>query len=80
MRPTDLTNVLHARPLRPFRIVMSDGTMYEVRHPEMVIVARSTAVIGYPDPASPEVAERYDIVALAHIVRIEFIEQPAPAG
>jgi hypothetical protein len=58
---------------------MSDGTVYEVRHPELVIVARSTTVIGYPVPDTPEMADRYDIVGLAHIIRIEFIEQPAPA-
>ena len=79
MRPTDLMNVLRARPFRPFRLVMSDGTVYEVRHPEIVIVARSTAVIGDPAPDSPEMAERYDIIGLAHIVRIDFLEQPTPA-
>jgi hypothetical protein len=59
---------------------MSDGVVYEVHHPDMVIVALSTAHIGYPDPAQPGVSARVDIVSLRHIVRIEFISQPAPAG
>jgi hypothetical protein len=58
---------------------MSDGTIYEVRHPELVIVALGTAVVGYPSPDHPGAAERYDIVLLRHIVRIEFIDMPEPA-
>jgi hypothetical protein len=80
MSSNELQKVLHAHPFGPFRIIMSDGTIYEVHHPEMVIVALSTAVVGYPDPAQPGVAASYDIISLRHIVRIEFITQPAPAG
>jgi hypothetical protein len=58
---------------------MSDGTMYEVRHPDLVIVALATAVVGYPSEDYPGAAARYDIVSIRHIVRIEFIDKPEPA-
>jgi hypothetical protein len=75
MSATELLNVLRARPFQPFRMVQGDGTIYEVRHPELVIVATTTAVVGYPDPNVPGAAGRFDIVSLRHILRIEFLGQ-----
>lgn len=34
-----------AEPFRPFRIRMASGQVFEIRHPEMVSVGRSTAHI-----------------------------------
>lgn len=79
MSATELLSVLRARPFRPLRLCMSDGTLYEVRHPDLVIVALGTAVVGYPSPDFPGAAARYDIVSLRHIVRVEFLDTPAPA-
>ncbi len=31
-----------AEPFRPFRIKMASGDSYEIRHPEMILVGRST--------------------------------------
>ncbi|MFO0925972.1 MAG: hypothetical protein U0736_02910 [Gemmataceae bacterium] len=77
MAPADFHTLLRARPFVPFRVVTTDGTTYEVRHPEMVLVAHASAVIGYPDPRDPGTAQRYDIVSMRHIVRLEPGVQPA---
>lgn len=79
MSASELLSVLRAKPFRPLRLCMSDGTVYEVRHPDLVIVALGTAVVGYPSQDYPGAAARYDIVSLRHIVRIEFIDIPEPA-
>jgi hypothetical protein len=79
MSASELLSVLRAKPFRPVRLCMSDGTIYEVRHPDLVIVALGTAVVGYPSPDFPGAAARYDIVSLRHIVRIEFLDVPEPA-
>jgi hypothetical protein len=65
------------RPFEPFRIVTTDGTIYEIRH--LVLVSPSTAVIGFPDPAQPGVLARYDIVSLRRILRLEQL-LPASGG
>ncbi len=68
----------------PFRLVVSDGTVYEVRHPDLTMVALSTVVVGYPSPKQPEVAMRFDLVSMRHVMRIEPLElspdQPAEQG
>jgi hypothetical protein len=72
----DIQTVLQVHPFVPFRLVTSDGTSYEIRHPELVLVSVSSAVVGYPTPNDPKTAARYDIVSMFHIVRLE----PMPAG
>jgi hypothetical protein len=63
---------LHRRPFEPFRIHLTDGTTYEVRHPELVLVGRRSMVVGVSDvEQQPVVYDRYTTVALVHIVRLE---------
>ncbi len=76
MAPADLHARLRARPFEPFRIVTTDGTTYEVRHPDLVLVGLSSAIIGYPAPGDPATYDRYDIVSMCHIIRLE-AGQPA---
>ncbi len=54
MRPDDIRNFLNKRPFQPFRITLTDGRSYEVRHPELVMVGRSSIVIGFPAPEESE--------------------------
>lgn len=72
MRPEDLLALLRERPFRPFRLHLSDGSQYEVQHPEMALVGRSVVVVGVPGPEGPEgPAERLVNCALIHITRTE---------
>lgn len=80
MPPQDLLQALRRRPFVPFRLHVSDGTIYEIRHPELLMVAVASAVVGLPTGTQqlPQV-ERYEIVDLRHIVRLEPLEaQPTP--
>ena len=42
MRPEDLLEWVRAKPFRPFRIVLNSGRPYEIRHPEMLRVGRTS--------------------------------------
>ncbi|HYT94022.1 MAG TPA: hypothetical protein VEL76_35220 [Gemmataceae bacterium] len=81
MGANDLAAKLNRKPFEPFRIVTSDGTNYDIRHPDLVLVTTTSAHIGYPDPARPKVALQVDIVAIEHITRLEELPRvPGPAG
>ena len=71
MRPDDLLEFLRRRPFEPFRLNLSDGTTYDVRHPEMMMVGRSRALIGIAAAEQPFVFDKVDSVALLHITRLE---------
>lgn len=69
MRPDDLHEFTRKRPFAPYRIHVTGGQVYEIRHPDQVIVLRSRVAIGVG--ASDGVPDRLEHVALLHIVRIE---------
>src|SRR5437773_4434202 len=71
MSPKGLLQALRKRPFRPFRIEVSDGTTYDVRHPELVMVGLGAVIIGIPAPARAQpVYERAETVSLGHVVKL----------
>jgi hypothetical protein len=79
MRPEDFRELLGRRPFQPFRLHLSNGADYEVRHPELALVARSVVWLDIPAPAlSIPAGERTILVALIHIVQIDFLESGPP--
>jgi len=78
MRPEDILQLLRRRPFEPFRIHLTDGSTFEIRHPELAIVERSQMIIGMPGPAGPDgPVERSVFCALIHITRVEPIDGSA---
>jgi hypothetical protein len=74
MRPEDILEMLRARPFEPFRIYLSDGATFEIRHPDMAIVQRSKVTVAVPGPEGPDgPAERTVNCALVHITRTEIM-------
>jgi len=67
----DLLTALRKRPFDPFRIQVSDGTVYDVRHPELVMVGLGAVIVGVP-PAGIDkpVYERAETVSLQHVVKL----------
>ena len=81
MRPDDVLQMLRSKPFQPFRISLSDGNQYEVRHPDNAIVSRSTVLVGVPGPRGPDgPAERVVTCALMHITRMEVLNGASAAN
>jgi hypothetical protein len=80
MTRNDLLKRVKQRPFVPFRLVLSEGTAYDVKHPEQVMVARDCAVVGLPSQPAEEFFETTVLVNLFHIVRLEPLPAQATAG
>jgi hypothetical protein len=79
MRPEDLHRLLRQRPFQPFHLHLSNGTAFEIRHPELAMVTRSSVIIGKPAAdLPPPVVDDFDIVALFHINHMERLPFGAP--
>jgi hypothetical protein len=71
MFPTDVIAALRKRPFEPFRIVVTEGTNYEIRHPELVMVGLGSIAIGVPAAGQTQpVYERLETVSLGHVVKL----------
>lgn len=78
MSQQDLLDMLQIRSFQPFRIHLTDGTVYEIRHHEMMVVGRTKALVFFPpDDMDLPAIDRYEAVALIHITRLEPVESSA---
>ena len=61
-----LRDVLARRPFEPFRIILSSGDFYEVRHPENALLVRSGMYVAQHD--NGDLPERAIFCSLPHIL------------
>ena len=80
MAPNELRDALKRQPFQPFRLVMTDGIGYEIRHPDLLWVGQRTAQVGLTGEPSQTFYERSIHVDLLHIIRMEPLQETAPAA
>ena len=70
MTRTDLAKRVRQRPFVPFRLVLTEGTAYEVRHPEMALLLKGGIYVAVPD-STGDLPEVPVWCSLLHITAIE---------
>jgi hypothetical protein len=80
MAPQDLESELKKKPFLPFRIVTTDGKTYDVteRDVPMILVGKRSVIIGFRVAETDANFDRYDVVSLVHIIRLEPLPQAQP--
>lgn len=72
MPPEEILKLTRQLPFGPFRIRLSNGTTYDVRHPEAVLVERRVLVVGVSGQNDAQAPfDRSDIISLVHIAQLE---------
>ena len=86
MRPDDIRAHLRKQLFEPFRVFMSDGATYDVRHLGMAAMGRTELHIGLggSGQGDEELPDRFAYCDPVHVVRIEPIHghdggSPEPA-
>jgi len=69
MSPSEIIERLRERPFTGLKVYISDGEVYEVRHPEMILVTRSIVHIAQP-PFKENVPTVSVYVDPLHVTRI----------
>jgi hypothetical protein len=64
------------RPFKPFRLVMSSGQTYEVRHPEMAMLTKTDLLVGIKETKDGVPAE-FKICSLLHVTAVEPLSSAA---
>ena len=65
-----------AEPFRPFRIKMASGQSFEIRHPEMILVGRTSVSVYTSSETESESGERWQDVSLMLTATIESMNAP----
>jgi hypothetical protein len=58
------------RPFQPVKLALSSGQAYEIRHPGMAMLTRTSILIG-TDLAEDGVPAEFKIISLLHVTAIE---------
>lgn len=74
MRPEEIRNHLRRQPFVRLRIHLTDGSSYEIRHPEMAFLSRSALEVGLEEREGNGIADQVIYCALLHIVRVELVD------
>ena len=75
-----LGDYVDAEPFRPFRIRMASGQSFEIRHPEMILVGRTTARVYAPSEPDSEKPDYWHDVSLMLMETIEPVDASARAS
>ncbi|HEV3255776.1 MAG TPA: hypothetical protein VG013_02735 [Gemmataceae bacterium] len=76
----DLRDIVRKHPFRPFRLFVSDGAAYEVRHPDLIMLGKRSVAIGLTHDPMATAYDRLAQIDLLHVTRVEPLEAPAPTG
>jgi hypothetical protein len=77
LAPRIVLDFVTAEPFRPFRMYMASGRTFDVGHPEMVKVGRSSVTVYMKPENESATAERWQEVSLMRLESIEPKEAPA---
>lgn len=76
MSVQDFRDLLKAQPFHAFRLIMSSGKSYEVRHPEMAFLSKTSIYVGV-DIAEDDVPADYRMCSLLHVAAVEPLDVAA---
>ena len=79
--PEEIHERVRQQPFVPLRIVTSAGLIFDVHHPELIMIGRRALEIGYPSVENPRTFDRVIRVAIMHVNTIEELPvQASPEG
>jgi hypothetical protein len=79
MSQDDLQQTARRQPFEPFRVILTTGATYDVRHPDLIMVGRRAAIIGITNEPSGTAFDRTIKVDLLHVVGIEELTGMPPS-
>jgi hypothetical protein len=65
------------QPFIPLRVVTSSGQMYDITHPDLVLVGKRSLIIGTASNDNPTQFEVANRVALMHVTELQDLAKPA---
>lgn len=78
MTQEELHAVARRQPFEPFRVILTTGATYDIRHPDLIMVGRRSATIGVTRQPDKTVYDYAVLVDLFHIVGIQQLAASPP--
>lgn len=80
INPRLLSDLVFGEPFRPFRLHMASGRTFEVLHPEMIKIGKSSVTVYMRSDPDVEYSERWQEVSLMLLESFEPLDAKASTG
>ncbi len=80
MSNEDLYDAVHRQPFQPFRLVLTTGEAFDIRHPDLIMVGRCAAIVGITHDPEKTMFDRSVKIDLLHIVNIQDLPATPPSA
>jgi hypothetical protein len=71
MTQDEVYEAARRHPFEPFRLILTPGAAYDIRHADLIMVGRRSAIVGVTNEANGAAYDRTIKVDLLHVVGIE---------
>lgn len=79
MSPAQILAEVRRSPFEPFRIVLANGAVYNIRHPDQCMVMAKSVVVGEVSPVADEFIEWTVTINPWNIIKVEPVQEMALA-
>ncbi len=80
MTQEELVEAVRRRPFEPFRVLITTGETFDVRHPELIMVGRRSAILGIANDPEATTYNQTIKVDLLHIAGIRDLPFAPPSA
>jgi hypothetical protein len=77
MTPQTVLTYVKAEPFRPFRLHTASGRTFDIRHPEMIKVLKSSVLVFKSSRQNSELPDEFESVSLMLTESVSHLETPA---
>jgi hypothetical protein len=77
---SDIQDKLKERPFVPFRVIMSSGDKYDIRHPDLVLVGKRHLFVGTASEDNPTMFDRSSLLSVLHVAAVEALPTESAPG
>jgi hypothetical protein len=74
----ELQEAARRQPFEPFRLILTTGDAYDIRHPDLIMVGRRSALVGVTNDPHGAAYDRTIKVDLLHVAGIEDLSASPP--
>ena len=79
MTPNEILSDLRRTPFEPFTLILSDGSVFEIRHPDECLVLMSAVVVPVRIQPGQQFSDNFTKIDCRHILRVQYLPT-APAS
>lgn len=80
MTQEELHDFARRQPFHPFRVILTTGPAYDIRHPDLIMVGRRSAMLGITNEPNGTIYDRTITVDLLHVVGVEALPVSPPSS